>query len=290
MNWNKPLTWGMVSTLGIIVAGCASISPQATSLTVRAMTFNLRYASEQPPHAWSTRRPLVANVIRNHTPDVIGTQEGLYSQIIDIAGDLPDYDWIGQGRAGGTQDEYCAIFYRRDRFDRVAEGHFWLSDTPDVVGSMTWGNRYRRMTTWVRLKDHQTSRTLLVVNTHWDHEVAEARQKSAELIRRRLTGFPADEPLLVLGDFNCAAGQSTPFATLLKGTGLVDTWEAARDRRPSLPVNTYHAYRGIIDVGERIDWVLARRPLIVNTTEIVTAGKAGQWPSDHFPVFAEISW
>src|SRR5687768_5268874 len=134
----------------------------ATKLCV--MTFNLRYASDKQPHAWPTRRPIMAECIRNSSPDLIGTQEGLFQQLKDIAADLPAYSWIGLGRDGGSRGEFMAVFYKKDRFEPLEFDHFWLSDTPTVMGSTTWGNTNRRMVTWVRFKDLQTNKQFYFFN------------------------------------------------------------------------------------------------------------------------------
>ena len=81
------------------------------------MSYNLRYASQNPPNAWPQRRPLVAECVRSISPDLIGTQEGLYPQLKDMAADLPEYAWIGLGREGGSKSEFMAIFYKKGRFD-----------------------------------------------------------------------------------------------------------------------------------------------------------------------------
>lgn len=60
-------------------------------MALTIMTFNLRYASDQPPNAWPQRRPVVAESLRVVQADIIGTQEGLPDQIADIAHDHPEY-------------------------------------------------------------------------------------------------------------------------------------------------------------------------------------------------------
>lgn len=114
---------------------------------LKVMTFNLRYASPSPPNSWAQRHPVVSECLRLTSPDVIGTQEGLYSQLKDIAMDQPEYDWIGMGRDGGNRGEFMAVFYRKERLEPMAFDHFWLSDTPEVIGSRTWGPTLARMVT-----------------------------------------------------------------------------------------------------------------------------------------------
>jgi endonuclease/exonuclease/phosphatase family metal-dependent hydrolase len=258
-------------------------------LELKVMTFNLRYASTQRPNAWPDRRPVMRHLLEQTAPDIFGTQEGLYSQLRDIASDLPAYEWIGLGRAGGSHDEHCAIFFRRDRFEPVEFDHFWLSDTPSTIGSITWGHKYIRMVTWVRLRDRSTQREFYVWNTHFDHQIEDARQKAAALLRERISAVPPTLPLLLLGDFNCNAGKSVSYETLTKGAGLTDTWTAAT-HRDNERLNSFHNYETPIEHEERIDWILARNPTTVTQAGIVTYHEGTQYPSDHFPVFAVVTF
>lgn len=260
---------------------------EAAPLSLRVMTFNLRFASPQPPHAWPERRPVMKHLIEQTAPDLIGTQEGLYGQLNDLASDLPDYAWIGLGREGGSRGEFMAIFYRRDRFEPVAFDHFWLSDTPEVIGSATWGNHYKRMVTWVRLRERTTGRELEIWNTHLDHEVEAAREKAAALLHSRLAAVDAGVPLILTGDFNCLAGRSAAYTALTSGVGLTDAWLAAATRTND-GLNTFHGYEPPKHDGERIDWILARRPATVTEAAILDYAENGQTPSDHFPVIATI--
>lgn len=277
----------MLSVALLSLAGLLRAADDASPLTLRVMTFNLRFASAQPPHAWPARRPVMKRLIEREAPDVVGTQEGLYAQLRDLAADLPAYDWIGLGREGGSRGEFMAVFFRRDKFESVAFDHFWLSDTPEVVGSMTWGNRYRRMVTWVRLRERATGREFEFWNTHLDHEVEAARAKAAALIAERLARVDPHTPLLLVGDFNCLAAASAPYAILTEQAGLTDAWLAAA-RRTNDGLNTFHGYQPPKRAGERIDWILARRPSAVAEAAILDYAENGQTPSDHFPVTATV--
>lgn len=223
--------------------------------------------------------------IERFAPDLVGTQEGLYHQLKDLAADLPDYAWIGAGRDGGSRGEFMAIFYRTARFEPLEYDHFWLSDTPNVIGSSTWGNTCRRMVTWVRFRDKRTSIEFYFLNTHLDHEVQLAREKGADLIRTRVESLHTSLPVILVGDFNAAAGANKAYEILVGPDAFQDLWLDARERRND-GINTFHGFTGPKQGGVRIDWILGRGIAEVIAAETVTFVQNGQYPSDHFPVVA----
>jgi endonuclease/exonuclease/phosphatase family metal-dependent hydrolase len=277
---------GWHSSLLQFSAGAQTASPGAPG-TLTVMTYNLKFASPNPPNAWPQRRPLMAELIGKLAPDVFGTQEGLYSQLQDLAADLSAFQWIGLGRDGGSRGEFMAVFYRTARLEPLAFDHFWLSDTPEVVGSKTWGPKLARMVTWVKFRDRQTQREFIFVNTHFDHQVQEAREKSARLIRERIATFDPELPVLLVGDFNAAAGKNKAYAILTQDKFLTDTWDTARER-VNEGIATFNGFNAIQRGGPRIDWILSRGEVATDRIEIVTFSRDGQFPSDHCPVVAKL--
>ena len=260
-----------------------------SELHLRVMTLNVQVGGNPPPHHWERRCPVMCELLTRENPDLIGTQEGRYNQVKDIAAGLPTHDGIGLGRDGGSRGEFMAIFYRRDRFEPLAFDHFWLSDTPEVIGSSTWGNVCRRMVTWVHFRDRSTGREFEVWNTHFDHEIESARQKSAALVRQRIAASESNRPLLLLGDFNCAGGASAAYTELTAVAGLTDTWTAAAKRRNE-DFNSFHGHRPPLRDGLRIDWILARNPIAVSEAAILDYASLECAPSDHFPVTATVQF
>lgn len=252
---------------------------------LRVMTFNLQVDWDGAPHSWSRRRGAAVDLLRRERPHLIGTQEGLHAQVRDLEAGLgPDYGWTGQGREGGARGEYMAVFHDRRRLEPLAHGHFWLSDTPKVVGSNTWGGGCPRMVTWVRFRDRVAGGELCVANTHFDHLAEDARRRSARLLAEWLSTRPSDIPRLVTGDFNAPAERSVAYDTLLSGADLVDTWGAAEERGPAR--GTFHDHGPPVPDGDRIDWILASRGTGVRSASINAQSEQGRCPSDHFPVQA----
>ncbi|MGE3313133.1 MAG: endonuclease/exonuclease/phosphatase family protein [Limisphaerales bacterium] len=275
----------LFKSLLLLVAVASSFGgiPSAQGAELAVMTFNLRYASQNPPNAWPARRPVMKACLEKYAPDLIGTQEGVYAQLKDLASDLPDYTWIGLGRDGGSRGEFMAVFYRTDRFEPMEYDHFWLSDTPDVMGSSTWGHSNRRMVTWVRFKDRRDGSEFYFWNTHFDHQVQPAREKAADLIRSRIARIDTRLPFLLVGDFNATAGANKAYDILTADDFLRDTWKLAAERRNE-EYNSFNGFETPGKDGRRIDWILLRGEADVRGTEIITFEQGGQFPSDHFPV------
>lgn len=255
---------------------------------LRVMTFNLRYASTEEPNSWADRRPATGRLLRRAAPDVFGTQEGLYEQLRDIQSALaPRYAWIGTGRERVSGDESTAIFYDTRRLAPVQHDTFALSDTPDVLGSETWGGDTPRTATWVRFRDlDDLGREFYVLNTHLDNASQYARERAATLIVQRLAALGRSSPVVVTGDFNAYAHANPAYDTMV-GTGLVDAWDAAARRGPLY--GTFHPrYRPPKPNGDRIDWIFVSPGVTVEQASIDTFSLNGQYPSDHFPVLASL--
>ncbi|MFD0541258.1 endonuclease/exonuclease/phosphatase family protein [Actinomadura luteofluorescens] len=232
--------WPVAAAAAILlVSGFVLVEPKAAGdASVRVMTYNLRGVNDPPPRDWRTRLPLVRRLLREHDPDLLGVQEARWHQVRDLARTLPEYRWIGLGSQGGTRDQFLAIFYRERRFEVLDFDHFWLSDTPSVIGSATWGNRYVRMVTWAKFRDRRTGTVFYQANTHLDNLSAGSRVRSARLILDRVRGFQAGAPVVLTGDFNDTAGASPAYAILTGPGALRDTWTAGGTGPSTAPRTT----------------------------------------------------
>ncbi len=258
------------------------VAAPAVAQPLRVMTFNVRLlTADDGANSWDARRDLVVEMLRSEDPDIIGTQELFKRQGDELVARLPKYAWFGEGRRGGEADEHMGVFYRRDHFRVLDSGNFWLSDTPEVPGSRTWGNLYPRLVTWARFERVADGATFTLYNTHLPYrdEDEPARKRAAGLIHARLKILPGNENVILTGDFNTTPDNAVH--TTLTAT-LADAWIASRKR--SGPEGTFHAFTGRPE--RRIDWILFRGPKILRA-KTVTTHRDGRYPSDHFPVVAE---
>lgn len=253
---------------------------------IHVMTFNIRLDVEgtppSEPDSWRRRRPALTALLRREQPTLLGIQEGEFHQLPAISDALPDHQMVGFGRGGGSTDEHSALFFDRHRFDLLEWNQTWLSDTPTVIGSATWGNKITRVVVWARLRDRASRRELVHINTHFDHQSENARVQSAKVVARLRAEF-AGLPVLVTGDFNAKAHDSTAYTTLTQTYS--DTWSTAR-RGLTPEYGTFPDYGEPDTSSKRIDWVLTSRGVRVHEVGINTTRPHGIWPSDHAPVQA----
>ena len=272
-------------TITLVVACIALHATVLAAQTLRVMTFNVRTGiADDGPNDWDHRRDLMVRTIDAQDPDVLGTQELNKFQGDYIVGKLPQYVWFGIGRRGDDGDEHMGVFYRADRLRVIESGNYWLSDTPNKAGSMTWGNDLPRLVTWAIFETKGDGRRFYYCNTHFPHRDQDepARTRSANEILARLRALPSDMPVVMTGDFNSSPDQ--PDHAILTSL-LGDAWLNATSRKG--PEKTFHDFTGVPD--QRIDWILVRgfRAL---TAQTVTTQQRGRYPSDHFPVVAELAW
>lgn len=265
---------------GVLTAGLAQAAP------LRVLTYNLRYITggDTGEKAWTARRDQAAELIQADRADIVGIQEGLPQMMNDLGARLDGYAVIGVGREDGiNQGEYAAILVKTDRFRIQETGTFWLSDTPDIPNSCTWGNTVTRICTWAKLFDRESGKTFHFFNTHLDHASPEARKKGTALILSRMEG--KTEPMVLTGDFNALEEDS--LHTAIKKSGLVDAWRSVHVHTPLSESGTFNHFNGAVD-GGRIDYIYASPMLKVTESEIIRSSKNGVYPSDHFPVRATL--
>ena len=129
------------------------------------------------------------------------------------------------------------VIFRKDRFEIRRMGQFWLSETPDVPASMSWGVTITRMVTWVRFLDKRTGKEFYFLDTHFAHrpQDEQARSNSAKVIADFLATLPKDIPVVLTGDFNTTPDKEA-YKTI---TGyLQDAWVNAAERVG--PEGTFH--------------------------------------------------
>lgn len=266
----------------------------------RVMSFNIRFDfPNDGPNRWAQRLDTVAKVIRESDALIVGLQEDKIEQVDDLKQLLPKYEFLGPRGRNGSSGERCAIGVRTDKVKVRETGEFWLSDTPEVVGSNTWGDRYPRKVTWGLLEVKGNKAPILAINVHLPERDSGPdvtnRVRGAKVmndfIEKKIPEKDRNKvAVLITGDFNSTPEQE-PRAALCGAGGddlrLRDAWIEAGGNRKEKGSGTYGAFNGARG-NDRIDWILLGGPLRAQAYVKIDDQVDGRWPSDHYPIIAEV--
>lgn len=253
--------------------------------TIRIMSFNIRYG-DVGSASREDREELVSATVLNGHPDSVGLQEATpewMAYLTDALGD--EYAYVGVGRDNGDDEgEYAAIFYLKDKYTAVDSGTFWLSETPDVP-SIGWGAYCYRVCTWVILENKETGEQYLHMNAHFDYANDTVVTNSANMINE-FAAAHSDIPVVYTADMNF--NQDSSYYTALINNGVLsDTKKIAASTMDYL---TYHDSKPFLHSGNVIDFIMVNDKFTAKVYRVVTAGIDGKYVSDHFPIYADISF
>ena len=309
-----------------LLAFAAGATFAATDTSLKVGTYNIRLqpGDKGTPNAWEARKADFLNLLRRLDLDAFGLQEVCPGQAEYITNNLPQYVLVGEHRnADRVSGEASPVLYRKDRFDALKCGTFWLSETPDVPGLKGWGAACPRVCSWMWLKDRKTGKKFCFANTHTDHVSALARKEGMLLIIRRMHEFaPPGTPVIFTGDHNCRENEEPAQAVskLLKNalyisetppTGPWRTFNGwkwrdkeysatdalklaphVRNARMGSPDADKRQNGGYVweDCGARIDYIYVSDGIRVKSYATRDDPRPGTklYPSDHFPITAVI--
>ena len=269
----------------VALFGCANLNFGGASKVepemVRVMSFNIRCGE------FADRGEIVPQLIADYNPDSLGLQECTYDWFNYLRLFLnKEYGFVGVGRDTGNRMADCGemslVLYRKDKYNLLDSGTFWLSETPDEV-SLGWDGACRRICTWVLLENKETGEKYAHVNTHLDHVGPLARTNGVELVKEKALSF--DVPTVVTGDFNFQKGTDL-YNSLVTG-GLSDTQDMAEY---TMTGKTYHGYNGGSE-GTPIDFICVNDKITeVETYKIVRDMYDGKYTSDHYPIYSDMKF
>ena len=274
-----------------IFTGCLSLlAADQGNLDVRVMSFNIRNSHAND---WEARKGLVYEVIGDYAPDVLGLQEANSFQLEDLSNEFPQYGKVGEGSMGGSKGQHSAILFLEERFKLTDSGSFWLSENP-TQPSKSWRSAHHRICTWVELLGRKTDRTLYIYNTHMDDGSREARENGSRMIVKHIQGKVQAAPFVFMGDFN--AREDSEALKIIKGNSearqnpgiqMVDSFRVLYPDREN--VGTYNGFTGQSD-GPKIDYIMIKPNMKVREASILQTNLEGRYPSDHFPVTAQLGF
>ena len=255
---------------------------------LKVMTYNIRLSLESDnENSWDNRKGDALALMSYYHPDFFGVQEAVPQQMVDLKTSLKDYNYVGVGRDDGkNQGEYSAIFYDKNKLEVVKSGTFWLSETPEKP-SKGWDAAYNRVCTYALFKIKKSGKKFMAMNVHFDHIGDLARVNSSKLILEKIKELnPQNLPLTLTGDFNLT-DDTEPIRIVSKSLDNV----YYNSKKPHYgPIGTFTAFDVNTVPKDRIDYIFVKGFEAEPNRTINDRRENLLYPSDHFPILAEISF
>ncbi len=250
-------------------------------------TYNIRLdIASDAENAWPNRKDFLISQLKFYAPDIFGIQEGLPHQVKYIDEQLPEFNFVGEGRDGKNEGEYSAVFYNKNKFLLKESGTFWLSPTPAKV-SKGWDAALPRICTYAKLMDIDSGLIFWVFNTHFDHRGEKARLNSSTLILKKIADLNSNNfPVVLMGDFN-AEPLSAPISNFKDS--MNDSKDVAIEE-PFGPDGTFNSFDFSATDNKRIDYIFVSRSANIQVKKyaVLRDYKNSRFPSDHFPVYVKL--
>lgn len=271
-------------------------------------TYNVRYDSKDDSlqgDGWQRRYPVIAGLIQFHNWDLFGVQEAKANQVEDLTTSLPGYAYTGVGRDDGkTAGEFSAIFYKKEKYELLQSGTFWLSPTNTRQPNKGWDAALPRICSWGKFKETKTGFSFYFFNLHMDHIGVVARRESARLVLDTVQKMAGNTPAILTGDFN--VDQHNESYALINNSGVL---KDAYSLSPVTfaPNGTFNGFNIRRFTNSRIDHIFLSKAFAVHRYAVLThtywappvevAGSTAhgeentsvpRLPSDHYPVMAEV--
>ncbi len=262
----------------------SAIPEAAKTQAVTIMSYNvyIKGSGEKSPE--NRTDEVVAN-IRKYNPDSFGLQEADEGWMERLPAELTDYAYVGKGRnsnEGGG--EASPVFYKKDKYELIDSGTFWLSKTPEKA-SKAWDAMFKRICTYAILKNKETGFTYAHFNAHFDHMGVIARMESVAVVSKKVAEIAQDIPVVFSGDFNDEEGGDA-YNRVLE-SGFKDTKYLAKTADDC---GTYHGYSELLTKEKPIDYIFVNGFVKdVRSYKVDTQQINGIYPSDHHPVISEMT-
>lgn len=251
--------------------------------TFKIMSLNLLTSGARLPGnpPFSIRIHAIQSMLQEYDPDIIGVQEltaGMFPYMSNI---LERYEIFGDSRHSLVSNEYSSILFKKDRYTFLDGKTLWLSREEEKKGSKYPLSQFPRIVTYVYLKDNKTNQTLTVFNTHLDANFPFVRTQQSKVLSKIILKYQKGDYTLLCGDFNCTR-LSAAFL-LLNRTHLRDLIDDSfgSTLRGDVGSMRYHHLP--------IDHILVSDNLSVQTAVKITYPYDSVYPTDHFPVIAQMT-
>lgn len=250
-------------------------------MDIKAVSFNIRFCDDPDGNTIAERAPRLKKILMPLDADVIGLQESSERWEPFLNSDYGDKYEIFLVHRSSKDSEATPIMWKKERFNCIDKGFFWLSDTPDVE-SRGWDERFNcyRICLWCVLEEKKTGERFFFMNTHYGFG-DKGQSDSSDLIASRRNALTT-LPTVITGDFN----MTPDMAGYKVMTRHFDDVNALTAKNMG---TTYHGYDPVKINDQHIDYCFISKevtPLSYSHIEDMVDGK---YPTDHFGLLIELT-
>ncbi|MDO5446575.1 MAG: endonuclease/exonuclease/phosphatase family protein, partial [Prevotellaceae bacterium] len=188
---------------------CLTAIIASATTQVKLGTYNIKsYSSASiEQHQWSVRKNYVVQLVKDNAFDVIGMNEirSIGNQHDDMNSMMAEAGFdVVEGNSTEANACYNNIYYKRDLFQVLDCGVYFLS--PDGTPRLAWdmNNSLIRFTTWAKLQSKQTGDVFYFFSTHHDVSGSFARYEETRMNVDSIRKISGPYPAFFAGDFNTA--------------------------------------------------------------------------------------
>ncbi len=246
-------------------------------MKLKVVSFNIRCANDENGHSIAERAPRLKAILDPLDADVIGFQECRNEWEKILTCDYSDKYHIFLKRRG--DDESTPILWKKERFNLIKEGIFWLSDTPEKM-SRGWDELYNcyRICMYAVLEEKESGMRFCFMNTHYGFG-DKCQTDSSELIYKYSKNI-SDLPTFITGDFNMRP-DSAGYARMTK------YYSDVNKATLNYTDTTYHGYAPETK-DQHIDYCFVDDDIAPLKTVLLDQTFDGKYPSDHFGLYFEL--
>ena len=254
-------------------------------------------------HIWEKRFPKIKAFLEYNEVDICGTQELSWFQVecFDV---MKEFAYIGtptfpENYAKKIVGANNIILYRKDRFQLLQKGDFWLSETPEKVSNGFGANKPRNCN-WGKFKDKRTGKVFYFFNTHFHHIGDKTKIESAKLFVKKVREISNGQAFITTGDLNI--NEDSEGIKIIKESGfmidarqicktpLYGAWWTNNFGYTGRQMLTYPTIPSKTPKQQKwIDWVFVSSNVEVFKYAVLAECYDGMWLSDHYPLLLKVA-
>ena len=246
-------------------------------MKIKVISQNIRCANDPDGHSIEERAPRIRALMEKYDADLVGFQE-IKPVWLEHLTDFfsKNYEIHCVYRTTTGKPEGPAMMWKKEVFECLDKGVFWLSDTPEQESDGWDTLGYPRNVVFATLRHKESGKIFTHFNTHYGFG-EEGQLKMNGVILQKMN--EAGTPCFVTADFNFTP-ESSAYKDIIKTLTDVNTQGDAE--------NTFHAYCPTGERARRIDFIFATEEFVPSGYRRLTETFDGKFPSDHFGILTEL--